>query len=187
MPQGYVFMFVTISTNALVILTHMPPFGILQGVQDNDHVNLAKRQWEEGYFPNKEFIFDCSMIRLGLVMTCVTGVLPDFAEGIFKASELMSVVHLYGIGLGVFFALLGITKYMVTAMHLRATNDNHAKHMDRPILWFPHVVTMWVIVLTLIMVTGFLIANTQQPRYDNWHNQCLLRSTQISQTPDGTM
>lgn len=186
MPQGYVFMFVTISTNALVILTHMPPFGILQGVQDNDHINLSKRQWEEGYFPNKEFIINCSLIRLGLVMTCVTGVLPDFAEGIFKASELMSKVHLYGIGLGVFFALLGITKYMVTAMHLRTTNDNHAKHMDRPILWFPHVITMWVITLTLIMVTGFLIANSQQPRYDNWHNQCLLRSTNIARTPEGT-
>merc|ERR1711871_187397 len=97
------------------------------------------------------------------------------------------MVHLYGIGLGVLFALLGITKYMVTAMHLRTTNDNHAKHMDRPILWLPHVVTMWTIFLTLLMVTGFALANTQQPRYDNWHNQCLLRSTQISQTPEGEM
>ena len=89
LPQGYVFMFVTISTNALVVLTHMPEFGILQGVQENNTKDLHKRQWEEGYFPNRDFIIDCLLVRLGLAMTCVTAVLPDFAEGMFKASTLM--------------------------------------------------------------------------------------------------
>jgi hypothetical protein len=182
MPQGYVFMFVTITTNALVILTHMPPFGILQGVQDNDKVDLAKRQWEEGYFPNKSFIFDCFMIRLGLVFTCFTAVLPDFAEGIFQASVTMSNYHLWGIELGIALTLIGVLKYMLTAMHLRTTNDNHAKHMDRPLLWAPHVVTMWIVWMTLAMVVGFVAANSKQPRYDNYHNQCLLRSTHIAET-----
>ena len=76
-------------------------------------------------------------------------------------------------------AVSGIIHYVLTALKLRTNNDNHAKHMDRPILWVPHMLTMWMVFLTLTMVTGFVFANGPQPNYDNYHNQCLLRSTHV--------
>ena len=35
--------------------------------------------------------------------------------------------------------------YVLTALKLRTSNDNHAKNMDRPILWLPHMLTMWLV------------------------------------------
>ena len=196
LPQGYVFMFVTISTNALVVLTHMPEFGILQGVQENSTTDLHKRQWEEGYFPNRDFNLVCFVIRFGLAMTCVTAVLPDVVEGVVKLTTTageggwppsLASMHLGGIGLGIMSAVIGITYYIMVALRLRTMSDNHSKHMDKTILWIPHMLTMWVLMLTALNATGFMIAAGKKPSYNNYHNQCLLRSPHTAMTPEGVM
>ena len=161
-----------LSSNAMIILYNMPPIGILGSLTEEPTDSVSKRQWEHGFFPNKDLIWCCMLIRVGLGMTVITGVLPDLAKGVTPLASVgllsLTKLHLGGITLGIGLVLIGITWYVVEALHLRTTNDNHAKHLDKPLLWVPHVATMWTLVLTFLMVLAFLESNGNQPPYDNY-------------------
>ena len=62
-PQGYVFMFVTIVVQAVVVLKEMPSLG-----------GYSQVPWT--------FYSQCMLVRLAVGMTVITAVIPDFAEGI---------------------------------------------------------------------------------------------------------
>ena len=106
-----------LSSNAMIILYNMPPIGILGSLTEEPTESVSKRQWEHGFFPNKDLIWCCMLIRVGLGMTVITGVLPDLAKGVTPLASVgllsLTKLHLGGITLGIGLVLIGITWYVV--------------------------------------------------------------------------
>ena len=152
-------MFVGIAINAVIILERLPRLVCTWG---------KNAQTQEGVFPPFRLNIQCILIRLGMVLTVITAVLPDFARGRYHGSDDLTTLHLVGIGLGIALALAGIFWYNYTAVYCQHGQQHTGEFWKRPELWMPHVISVWTFWLTVTMVIGFGAANTRQPSYASY-------------------
>eukprot|EP01045_Picozoa_sp_COSAG04_P001591 COSAG04_NODE_54_length_30630_cov_12.996233_19_plen_426_part_00 len=175
LPQGYVFMFVGITVNAVIVLERLPRLVVIGGRRKGFGENAAQKLKEDGAFPNRSLNVQCFLIRFGLVLTVFTAVLPDFAQGFYHGSQSLTFLHLLGIGLGIALALIGIFWYNYQACWVYCNKYYYSSGTEfwrYPQFWMPHVMSVWTFWLTLSMVFGFVAANKHQTPYDSYCESC---------------
>ena len=59
-------------------------------------------------FPNIDLICQGLLVRGGVICTCMTAVLPDFADGYLESSQTLSAFHLAGVVIGAGLILSGV-------------------------------------------------------------------------------
>ena len=159
-------MFVGITVNAVIVLQHLPRLLVIGGKRAAFGENKVQDLKDAGFYPNWWLNLQCFLIRLGMILTVLTAVLPDFVKGRFHGSTDLTFLHLVGIGLGILLALVGIVSYNVTALW---TYCKHPKSFwKNPQLWLPHIFGVWTFWLTFTMVLGFGAANSNQTPYDSY-------------------
>lgn len=99
-----------------------------------------------------------AIVRLGVAMTVFTAVMPDYAEGLYELSYVMTKLHLFGVFVGATLCLIGMVAYCVKALWTwrvdpeivdvarRPGVESEADVIQNPMIWLPHGVTMVVLV-----------------------------------------
>jgi hypothetical protein len=95
-----------------------------------------------GTYSNQSLNLQALMIRVGFALTVLTAVLPDFVRGRYSGSEILSEMHLLGIGVGIVLALAGIAWYCGLALVTYARH--HPNLANQPFVWLPHIITVWI-------------------------------------------
>jgi len=100
------------------------------------------RAEKPGTYSNHWLNVQAFLIRVGFAMTVLTAVLPDFVRGRYSGSEDLSLMHLFGIGVGIMLALVGIGWYCGLALLI--DTKHHPALAARPLVWLPHIITVWI-------------------------------------------
>ena len=119
-----------------------------------------------GVFPNNYLVGQTLLIRVGLMLTILTAVIPDYAVGKYSSVVTLSLIHVVGIAVGIGFILIGICWYCALALRTHRKHYLESDLWSKPLIWGPHLLTVWVFWLTLFFVVGFLAANFNQTTYD---------------------
>ena len=159
-------MFVVITANAVIVLQHMPKLLVMAGKWNAFGENVLAENIARGVFPNNYLVGQTLLIRVGLMLTILTAVIPDYAVGKYSSVVTLSLIHVVGIAVGIAFILIGICWYCALALRTHRKHYKEADLWSKPLIWGPHLLTVWVFWLTLFFVVGFLAANFNQTTYD---------------------
>ena len=159
-------MFVVITANAVIVLQHMPKLLVMAGKWNAFGENVLAENIARGVFPNNYLVGQTLLIRVGLMLTILTAVIPDYAVGKYSSVVTLSMIHVVGIAVGIGLILIGICWYCALALRTHRKHYLEADLWSKPLIWGPHLLTVWVFWLTLFFVVGFLAANFNQKKYD---------------------